>query len=315
MQEQRTRPWELPPRAEGPVDLAALLAQIQQGGRKRPPPKDSENGSSPPGKSPPSRAQTEMCAMCSGNQLVLDTAGQVIPCPRCGAHLWAAQCGLSDEELQITAAQIGAIGGHADRETQALLRWLVEQVIDHPVGWVTLWGSYGTAKTMAVQAMVAGLVHSGVQALFYHARRLEQGWFDDMRGDTSNAQLYRRARVLAIDEADKINLKSDWTRTAWQELMDDRYRSGLAGRTCTLLVCQHDPAECMPGDVASRMADGRFYRPWSGGKNRQVVTKPEWGPGLWLPGIVRVQGQDMRPHLPPKTHMRQGATKGEVATC
>ena len=104
MQEQRTRPWELPPRAEGPVDLAALLAQIQQGGRKRPPPKDSENGSSPPGKSPPSRAQTEMCAMCSGNQLVLDTAGQVIPCPRCGAQLWAAQCGLSDEELQITAA-------------------------------------------------------------------------------------------------------------------------------------------------------------------------------------------------------------------
>ena len=25
MQEQRTRPWELPPRAEGPVDLAVLL--------------------------------------------------------------------------------------------------------------------------------------------------------------------------------------------------------------------------------------------------------------------------------------------------
>lgn len=241
--------------------------------------------------------------MCHGNQLVLDTAGQVIPCPKCGAQLFAAQSGLSDEELRLTAAQIGVIGGHEDRETQALLRWLVEQVIARPAGWLTLWGSYGTAKTMAVQAIVAGLVRSGTQALFYHARRLEQGWFDDMRGDTANAQLYRRARVLAIDEADKINLKSDWTRAAWQELMDDRYRSGLAGRTCTLLICQGNPADCMPGDVASRMTDGRFYRQWAGGKNRQVVTKPEWGPGLWVPGIVRVQGQDMRPHLPPRAQL------------
>ncbi len=238
--------------------------------------------------------------MCSGNQFVLDSDSQVVPCPKCGTRDYAAHSGLSADELKITAQMIGAIGSQTDKETQAMLRWLVEQVIAHPAGWLTLWGSYGTAKTMAVQAMVAGLVRSGTQARFYHAKRLEQGWFDDMRGDTANAQLYRRVRVLAIDEADKINLKSDWTRAAWQELMDDRYRSGLSGKTCTLLICQGDPAEYMPGDVASRMADGRFYRQWAGGKNRHAVTKPEWGPGLWLPGIVRIQGQDMRPHLPPR---------------
>ena len=303
MQGRRTRPWELPPRAEGPVDLATLLAAVRQGqaqgGRQRQHPKDSMNGSSPPGKSP-ARPQTEVCKMCSGNQFVLDGDNQVVPCPKCGTQDYAAQSGLSAEELRLTPQMIGSIGSQTDRDTQALLRWLVEQVIAHPVGWLTLWGSYGTAKTMAVQAMVAGLVRAGVQGRFYHAKRLEQGWFDDMRGDTANAQLYRRVRVLAIDEADKVNLKSDWTRAAWQELMDDRYRSGLAGKTCTLLICQGDPVECMPGDVASRMADGRFYRAWNGGKNRHAVGKPEWGPGLWVGGIVRVQGQDMRPHIPPR---------------
>jgi hypothetical protein len=238
------------------------------------------------------------CKVCHGTQFILD-AGQVQACPKCGAVDYAATCGLSAEELRTTAERIGVTGSQMDRETQQILRHLVGDVVAHPTGWIALWGSYGTAKTMAVQAMVAGLVRRGVQARFYHAKRLEQGWFDDMHGDTANAQTYRRLRVLAIDEADKINVRSDWTRAAWQELMDDRYRSALAGQTCTLIICQHEPEKCMPGDVASRMADGRFYRPWPHGKNQQTVQRPSWGDGLYLPGIVHVAGQDMRPHMPP----------------
>ncbi len=110
----------------------------------------------------------------------------------------------------------------------------------------------------------------------------------------SNAALYRRIRVLAIDEADKINMRSDWTRAAWQELMDDRYRSGLSGATCTLLITQTDPESCMPGDVASRMMDGRFARQWPQKPNRFTEER---GGELWVPGIVHVDGQDMRPYM------------------
>jgi DNA replication protein DnaC len=230
--------------------------------------------------------------MCSDTRFVIDPAGQVAPCPSCGAVDYAAQSGLSGDELATTADSI--TGKEA---IHRMLRWLVGEMVERPTGWITLWGSYGTAKTLAVQAMVAGLVRKGVQARFYHAKRLEQGWFDDIHGDSSNGHMYRRLRVLAIDEADKINTKSDWTRAAFQELMDDRYRSGLAGKTCTIIVTQHDPEQCMPGDVASRMADGRFYRAWKYKANSFTIER--WG-DLWVPGIMRVQGQDMRPQMRPK---------------
>lgn len=223
--------------------------------------------------------------------------GQVVACPQCSAQDFRASCGLSAAELETTSAQMFVAGSQADQDTQRVLRWLADDVVSRPAGWLTLWGSYGTAKTMVAHAVVAGLVRAGIQARYYHAKRLEQGWFDDMRGDTANAVMYRRVRVLVIDEVDKINFKSDWTRGAFSELMDERYRTGLAGTTCTLLISQHDPADAVPGDVASRMADGRFYRQWKGGKNRHTVSRAEWGPGLWVPGIVHVQGQDMRPYL------------------
>lgn len=166
------------------------------------------------------------------------------------------------------------------------------------LAWVPVARVYDNPyQTRASYDDVAGLIRAGIQARYYHAKRLEQGWFDDMSGDTANAVMYRRVRVLVIDEVDKINFKSDWTRGAFSELMDERYRTGLAGKTCTMLISQHDPVEAVPGDVASRMADGRFYRQWKGGKNRHTVSRAEWGPGLWVPGIVHVQGQDMRPYL------------------
>lgn len=222
---------------------------------------------------------------------MLDGAGRVQACPQCGMVDYAATCGLGEAELRATSASIGG-----SSETHVVLRHLVDRLVAEPVGWLTLWGPFGTAKTLTVQAIVAGLVHRGVQARFYHAKRLEQGWFDDINGDSANGQMYRRLRVLAIDEADKINTRSDWTRAAFQELMDDRYRSGLAGNTCTLVVSQGDPAQCLPGDIASRMADGRFYRPWEGGRNHHAVER--WG-ARWIPGIVHVEGQDMRPHMRP----------------
>ncbi len=229
------------------------------------------------------------CAVCGSTGYLIDADGKVTPCPKCGANDYAQHSGLSATELALTAASI--LG---KEPTHSILRWLVGQVIEKPTGWLTLWGAYGTAKTMAVQAMVAGLVAKGIPARYYHARRLEQGWFDDMHGDTCNAALYRRIRVLAIDEADKINMRSDWTRAAWQELMDDRYRSGLSGATCTLLITQTDPESCMPGDVASRMMDGRFARQWPQKPNRFTEER---GGELWVPGIVHVDGQDMRPYM------------------
>ena len=224
--------------------------------------------------------------------------GKAIRCNRCDSGL-AARSGLNDQEMRLTAASI-----QGRNHTAAALRHLVDYIVKQPSGWLVLWGDYGTAKTLCVQAIVAGCLRANIPSRFYHAKRLEQGWFDDMQGDTAYGRSYREIPVLAIDEIDKINLRSDWVRAGLQELLDSRYRAGIAGTQLTLLICQTDPATVLPGDITSRMNDGRFYRPWTGGENKHAVNR--WGVQC-LPGVIRVQGADARPMLRP-----QGVARAEV---
>jgi len=239
------------------------------------------------------------CPVCAGMGYFLPDAqpgepgyGKIRRCPRCDTGL-AARSGLNEQELRTDAASIK--GNHP---MPALLRWLIGDVLATPTGWLTLWGSYGTAKTLTAHAIIAGCVQQSIPARFYHARKLEDGWFRDIHGDSANGQLYREIPVLCIDEIDKANLTNDWTRKGMQELLDTRYRSGIAGETLTILICQVDPAEHMPGDIASRMSDGRFYRQWTA-KTPNRYTVERWG-AQYVPGIVHVVGKDQRPNIPPK---------------
>lgn len=239
------------------------------------------------------------CPHCGGTGFVIPDLpfgapgfGRAVRCNRCDTGL-AAHSGLNAQELTLTAA---AIKGRND--TAGALRYLTQYITEHPHGWLVLWGEYGTAKTLAVQAIVAQLLQRRMLARFYHGRQLEQGWFDDMHGDSANGQLYRRLPVLAIDEIDKINFQNSWVRSGFQELMDSRYRLGIADEQLTLMICQTDPATTLPGDVVSRMNDGRFFRPWTGGANRHVVSR--WDE-RWLPGVLQTAGADARPMLKPNT--------------
>lgn len=239
------------------------------------------------------------CPVCAGMGYFLPDVqhgepgyGKIRRCPRCDTGL-AARSGLNAQELRTDASSIR--GSHP---MHVLLRWLVGDVLNTPTGWLTLWGNYGTAKTLSAHAIVAGCVQKAIPARFYHARTLEDGWFRDIHGDSANGQLYREIPVLCIDEIDKANLTNDWTRNKMQELLDTRYRSGLAGETLTILICQVDPTEHMPGDIVSRMSDGRFYRKWTANaSNRYTVER--WG-AQYVPGIVHVEGKDQRPNIPPK---------------
>ena len=209
---------------------------------------------------------------------------------RCTCNAGVAEfCGLNDQERELSADAIFDLGSAS---MTAVLRHLVKFITANPAGWLTLWGEYGTAKTLTAQAIIAELVKAGQSARFYHARQLESGWFSDVRGDTANAELYRRLPVLAIDEIDKINTTNDWVRHGLQELLDTRYRGGVAGTQLTILICQVDPAVAMPGDIYSRMNDGRFMRPWAGERNPHVVARHG---ALWVPGVVKVVGKDARP--------------------
>lgn len=215
--------------------------------------------------------------------------GTAQKCPACEPDV-TQRCGLNDAELALSASSIRGSG-----EMEHMLRRLVSVVAEQPAGWLTLWGSYGTAKTMTVQAIVAELVRRKKPARFIHAKRLEQIWFDDMHNDTAKATSFRDVPVLAIDEMDKCNLKNEWVRQQFQELLDHRYRTAVAGKTLTLFTVQADPVDVLPGDIVSRMGDGRFYRPWP---QRCAQTVDRWQTTV-LPGVVHVQGVDRRPNISP----------------
>lgn len=223
--------------------------------------------------------------------------GTAQKCPDCEPDV-SQRCGLNDGELALSAASIRGNG-----EMEQTLRRLVNAVAEQPAGWLTLWGNYGTAKTLTVQVIVAELVRRRKPARFIHAKRLEQIWFEDMHGDTAKAASFRDVTVLAIDEMDKCNLKSEWVRQQFQELLDHRYRSAVAGKTLTLFTVQADPADVLPGDIVSRMGDGRFYRPWA---QRTAQTVERWQTTV-MPGIIHVQGVDRRPSISPAFVGRRAA--------
>lgn len=244
----------------------------------------------------PSRVTSGNCSMCAGMGFLMPDLpvtdpgfGKALRCPVCNAN-YDRVCGLTDTELAYTIESIlGSSPIHF------MLRTLAVHIIDCPAGMVTLWGPYGTAKTMTVQVAIATLVKQRrMAARFYHAKQIEQGWFDDMDSDRLNALTYLHTPILAIDELDKVNIKNDWIRQQFQRLLDYRYRMAVAGKQLTLITLNGDPMQVLPGDVASRLHDGRFARPWPADVPGPAVARN--GEHL-MPGVIFVDGKDARPYM------------------
>lgn len=231
--------------------------------------------------------------------------GRAQRCPHCRRD-YTDYSGLTPTELAYTSENIKGPGNQ-----QTALRYLVDYIVAHPVGMLTLWGNYGTAKSMTVQAIIAGLVRTGRDARFYHAKQVENGWFRDIHDPDHSAQgqLFLNTPIVAIDELDKVNLKNEWITQQFQALFDHRYRLAVAGKQLTLVTLNRSPEAALPGDIASRMNDGRFFRPWSGGANPLVVER--WGEKV-LPGCLEIKGKDLRPYVAPAFVEERHATKATV---
>lgn len=249
------------------------------------------------------RRAPDPCATCGGTGWVIPDLpahdprfGKAVRCPRCGAQNIAAVCGLNERERSLTVAAIKGRKPEAN-----LLRGLAAGLIDRPHGWLTLWGAYGNAKSMFAQIVVAELVRRGVESRFARALDVEQAFFSDAKADTNNLPRFRDVAVLVLDEAEKVNYRSEWTRAHWQALLDARYRTALAGQTLTLFTMNADPAGdagSIPGDILSRMGDGRFCRPAFDGVP-PAYTIRRWGETV-IPAVLHLGGDDARPYIKPE---------------
>lgn len=125
---------------------------------------------------------------------------------------------------------------------------------------MTLYGSCGNAKTVALQAIVnaclansLGAVYTTLYDLIGYVREAYQAG----ASDSAWARMTRLQSipVLCIDELDKVK-PTDWVREFETQLFDTRYRRGLAGTLGTVIAMNGD-IEDLPAHLLSRLRDGR----------------------------------------------------------
>lgn len=201
-----------------------------------------------------------------------------VACPLC--HDWLSKSRLTPDEQKTSLDYITGDGA------ASTVRQLGKALLADPFGWFFIWGNSGTAKTLLLHALVAGYCRQGKQAVYYHAGDLADAMYKAIRNDgdremDSVSDFFRRIEVLVIDELDKFH-QTEWSRKQLQTLLDDRYRN-MRTRV-TIFAANINPlaGEWLPGDIQSRISDGRFRRRID---------------GVEYPGVFEVVTLDARPHL------------------
>lgn len=138
----------------------------------------------------------------------------------------------------------------------------VQATLARGYGWVYLYGSYGIGKTLILQVATAEALRSGMEASY---TRLDQilrnlrDTFDPRTGESESGRLewWSSIEFLAIDEFDKIKA-TEYANERRFSLMDTRYLAACRERTVTV-VASNEPPAALPGWLADRVLDGRFY--------------------------------------------------------
>lgn len=131
-----------------------------------------------------------------------------------------------------------------------------------PYGFLTIHGTSGNAKTLALQACVNALVDVGVEAVYITAFDLisyiREAFNDDhkVKDESAYERIVRFGTVafLAVDEFDKVKM-SPWVVEQMTDLIDRRYRLGQNNQAGTMIAMNADPKE-LPPWISSRLSQG-----------------------------------------------------------
>jgi len=166
--------------------------------------------------------------------------------------------GLTASEQAVRLSDVVAAGAGTKAMVEA-----ARGFIQNPVGFLTLHGTTGNAKTTVLQGVVNELVAGGMEAVYVTAFDL-LGYIRkafNANKDVVNLDAHDRlrrfsaVRVLCIDELDKVR----WTEFVEEQitdLIDARYRLGLDWSVGTVIAMNANP-ETLPPWIYSRLRDGR----------------------------------------------------------
>lgn len=136
----------------------------------------------------------------------------------------------------------------------------VKRFAAQPYGMLTLWGSWGNGKSLALMGLVNHF--NGLQpgsACYMTFEELmnvvRKGFKDGAEFDAeARALRLRQIKYLAIDEFDKANL-TRFGETFRSEFFDYRYRDAKNGYSHTVLAMNCDIAD-LPGHIYDRIHYG-----------------------------------------------------------
>ena len=128
---------------------------------------------------------------------------------------------------------------------------------------LTIWGTNGNAKSVALIAMVNEFLDRGIPAMYVPSYDL-LNWLQDAfhsNGDVKSDSMYARLervkfiRMLAVDEFQGCKI-SDWRAEQLRNIVDRRWRDGLDGKSFSVFAMNENPASLEPR-IWSRLRDGR----------------------------------------------------------
>lgn len=211
-------------------------------------------------------------------------AEYMVPCRSCG----------TEHALQKNADESNLEG----REQKVMLaHWKVPNFSDHP-GWcaqrrrgkqimskmlqvkaglLTLWGDYGSGKTMGAWVMVNEMrtLHNarGYFATFAEVLENLRGMYGKDQDTSDYWERMLSIPVLAIDEITRFNESSQWAQEKLAQLVDTRYRK--RDTHMTILTTNENPNQRYEdedrglGYLFSRMMEGELVE--LGGDVRPLV--------------------------------------------
>lgn len=187
--------------------------------------------------------------------------GQLVPCPDCRTtdfYKLYPEVGLRQVDYNRRWADFKQLGNIPEAIKA------VRELFDRGSGWLFLWGTFGTGKTMLLKTATAEYFREFGPGCRYVEM---EGIIDDVRGafDTEEMNREKQARVnkwggiplLCIDEMDKVT-PTDFKKTTEFTILNRRYDGALYDENITIMASNKSP-EALGGYLSSRIRDGRFY--------------------------------------------------------
>ena len=219
---------------------------------------------------PPAAPMCDICADLGFVRLDVPVSdprfGRLSRC-QCKAQEDAARLqrlsGLTETERGLTLDSI--LLNDKTPHTAAMVKACAE-FMTFPYGFLTIHGTSGNAKTVALQATVNHLVSRSVEAVYITAFDLigyiREAFNEnkEIKSDSAYQRMVRFGTVpfLAIDELDKLKM-SEWIIEQITDLIDRRYRLGCDNQAGTMIAMNGKP-DVLPMWIYSRMTQGMIVQ-------------------------------------------------------